>query len=141
MRRKNRKVLIFPANPPGHPHLRFRGTTLAICAVTMKNETDSMTDVGGTVEKSYNGLGGGSGGPFDAQLLHPAAERAGVHVQNFRRAAFAFDHPIGLIQHRLDMPALQVVERTIVGSRSSRGNEALSISDFRMSLLTSAATF
>ena len=42
-------------------------------------------------------------GPVDAELLHPAAERAGVHAQNFRRAALALDHPVGLIQHRLDV--------------------------------------
>ena len=35
-------------------------------------------------------------GPLEAELLHPAAERAGIHVKQPRCATLAFDHPVCL---------------------------------------------
>src|SRR6266511_2182518 len=40
-------------------------------------------------------------GPFDPELLHPTAKSAGVQVQDSGRAAFAFNHPVGLAEHGL----------------------------------------
>lgn len=52
--------------------------------------------------------------PFDAESFHPAAEGAGVQIQYLRRAAVAFDHPVGLIQHRFNVSAFDVFQGSVV---------------------------
>ena len=47
---------------------------------------------------------------LDAELLHPATQSAGIQVQDSSRAAFALDHPICLIQHRLNVPPLDLFQ-------------------------------
>ena len=83
--------------------------------------------------------------PPDAKLLHPAAQRAGIEVENLRGAAISFDHPVCLCQDRLNVPSLDVFQGTIL-IRDSRGDATLTgldfgfrNSEFRMSLLASAA--
>src|SRR6185503_2012520 len=51
-------------------------------------------------------------GAFDAEILHPAAQGARIEIQDPRRAAFAFDHPVGLHQHRLNVAAFDFLHRT-----------------------------
>src|ERR1051326_89637 len=83
-----------------------------------------------------------------AQLFHAAAQGTGIEVQNLRRAARAFNHPVGLPQHRLNVLTLDVFERAArVSVRSRRGSETLAasdfgfrISDFSQSFLTPAAS-
>src|SRR5439155_688288 len=84
--------------------------------------------------------------PLDAQFLHAAAQSARVEVQNPRRAAFAFNHPVGLRQHRLDVAALDAFERTGAVSVGGRGgHQALTgsvfgirSSEFGLRVLTAA---
>ena len=60
-------------------------------------------------------------GAFDAEIFHPAAQGARIEIQDPRRAAFAFNHPVGLPEHRLNVLALdlkmqaQLVTPRIVG--------------------------
>ena len=48
---------------------------------------------------------------LDAQLLHATAESTRIQVEDFRRAALAFNHPVGLRQHRLDVTAFDFLNR------------------------------
>jgi hypothetical protein len=67
----------------------------------------------------------GLGRAFDPQLLHSAAQRAGVEVQEPGRAALAFDHPIGLAQHRFDVAAFNLGQRRgAIAARRRCGGQA-----------------
>jgi hypothetical protein len=65
------------------------------------------------------------GSTLNTQLLHSAAQGAGIEVQNFRCATLAFDHPVCLRQHGLDVAALDIFERAPRLSRCGRGEETL----------------
>jgi hypothetical protein len=56
--------------------------------------------------------------------MHPAAQRAGVAVQDFRCATFAFNHPIRLRQHRLDMAAFVFFEIYLLRPHYQRSLQA-----------------
>src|SRR5258708_834795 len=64
--------------------------------------------------------------PLNAQLLHATAEGTWIKVEDFRRAALAFNHPVGLRQHRLDVTAFDFVQGgALIRRCRRRGHEAL----------------
>jgi len=63
--------------------------------------------------------------------MQHAAEGARIQVEDFRRPALAFNHPIGLLQHRFNVSTLHIFERSdAIFSGSSRANKALTPSEF-----------
>src|SRR5262249_25656167 len=62
------------------------------------------------------------GAPPDAELLHPATERARVHVQHARGALRSVDPPAGSLEDRDDVLTLDLVERLRIGRGLFRGD-------------------
>jgi hypothetical protein len=54
-------------------------------------------------------------GLVDAQLFHPVAQGAGLHVKFFGCAVRAFDNPVGLFQHGQDMLAADRLKTGVTG--------------------------
>src|SRR5437773_2655573 len=48
---------------------------------------------------------------LNAKLLHPAAERVGMHVENPGCPIRSINHALGMLEHRQDVPPLGVFKR------------------------------